>query len=77
MVWNAFLETKILMRGGSNPPLKPFPRRCLRRRFKSLVLSAPPRKQPLWVQPFFFTYVSLYFYGNVLCMIQTLIYIYS
>ena len=41
---------------------------CLRRRFNPLAFNNPP----------FCIYISLYLvYGNVLCMIQTLIYIYS
>ena len=58
-----------------------FPRRCLRRRFKPLAFSAAPTlQQPLWVQTFFvhiFRCTLYLVYGNVLCMIQTLINIYS
>ena len=65
--------------GGFNPPLPLtlFPCRCLRRRFKHLAFSAPVVNNPSGSSPFC-TYISLYLvYCNVLCMIQTLIYIYG
>ena len=43
-----------------------------------LSVPPPPRKQPLWVQPFLYIYSVVFSsLGNVSCMIQTLIYIYS
>ena len=51
-----------------------FPRRCLRRRFKPLAFSAPHSSTTPLGPGLFCTYISLYLvYGNVLCMIQTLI----
>ena len=48
------------MRGGFNPPLILFPRRCLRHRFKALAFSVHLRKQPLWVQPFLYIYFVIF-----------------
>ena len=75
------LRGKDLNERGFNPPLIPFPCCCLRRRFKPLAFSAPPPhpwvNNPSGSSPFC-TYISLYLvYGNVLCMIETLIHIYS
>ena len=48
------------MRGGFNPPLILFPRHCLRHRFKPLAFSVPLRKQPHWVQPFWYIYFVVF-----------------
>ena len=80
MAWNAFSETKILMRGGLNPPYILFLQRCLRPWFKPLAFIAPPPpfvKKHSGSSPFC-TYISMYLvYGDVLWRIQPLIYIYS
>ena len=74
------LRVKNFNKRGFTPPFILFPRYCLRSQFKPLAFSAPPplHKQPLWFQPFLYIYSVVFSsLGNVLCMIQTLIYIYS
>ena len=74
------LRVKDFNERGFTPPIILFPRCCLRSRFKPLAFSAPSpiRKQPLWFQPFLYIYSVVFSsLSNVLCMIQTLIYIYS
>ena len=76
---NVFSDTKILMRRGANPLSHTLPTSLLSPSVQAFRFQCSPPfvNIPSGSSPFC-TYISLYLvYGNVLCMIQTLIYIYS